>query len=188
MARAAAGMRPSAARTMTLCALLAALTAAGALFKIPFWPAPITLQSLFAMLGGLILGARRGALAQILYMLLGLAGLPIFAGGGGIGYVVTPRFGYVAGFILCAFLTGAAARRLRARTFPRLLLCCALGAVGLYAVGLPYMYIALRLSGVVITPWQTVVSGLILFLPGDALKCAACAALAPRIRRAMGMG
>lgn len=78
-------------RTMVLCAMFVVLIAAGAWIKIPVPVVPFTLQYLFTMLAGILLGGRRGALAVCAYLALGLAGLPIFAQGGGLSYLLQPR-------------------------------------------------------------------------------------------------
>ena len=70
-------------RIMTLSALFAVLTALGAFIRIPFPLVPITLQTFFVFLSGTLLGSRAGALAQVLYVGMGLIGLPVFTGGGG---------------------------------------------------------------------------------------------------------
>ncbi len=69
-------------RIMTLSALFAVLTALGAFIRIPFPLVPITLQTFFVFLSGTLLGSRAGALAQVLYVGMGLIGLPVFTGGG----------------------------------------------------------------------------------------------------------
>ncbi|TET40117.1 MAG: biotin transporter BioY, partial [Elusimicrobia bacterium] len=78
---------------MILCALFAALTAVGGLIAVPlpFTPVPITLQTFFTFLAGAILGKYLGALSQIIYLLLGVIGLPVFAkGSSGIGVLLGP--------------------------------------------------------------------------------------------------
>ena len=77
-------------KDLTLCALFVALIAAGAFIKIPVPVVPFTLQTLFTMLAGLLLGAKRGCTAVCIYIILGLMGLPIFASGGGPGYIFQP--------------------------------------------------------------------------------------------------
>ena len=74
-------------KSMIYCGLFTALIAAGAFIKIPVPVVPFTLQYLFTMLAGLFLGSRRGMISVVAYMLLGLAGLPIFSEGGGIWYI-----------------------------------------------------------------------------------------------------
>ena len=84
-------------KDMIMCALFTALIAVGAFIKVPVPVVPFTLQFLFTMLAGLIMGGRLGAISVGLYAVLGLVGLPIFAEGGGIWYVLKPSFGYIIG-------------------------------------------------------------------------------------------
>lgn len=83
-------MRREKTKDMILCGMFVALIAAGAFIKIPIPVIPFTLQYLFTMMAGLLLGPKKGCLAVLIYILLGLMGLPIFAQGGGIGYLVSP--------------------------------------------------------------------------------------------------
>ena len=94
-------------QNMVITALFTALIAAGAYIRIPVPVCPFTLQFLFTTLAGLILGKNRGAAAVSLYVIIGLAGVPVFTGGGGIGYILQPTFGYLIGFIAGAYITGA---------------------------------------------------------------------------------
>ncbi len=92
---------------MTFCAIFTALIAVGAFIKIPVPPIPFTLQTMFVVLAGLMLGGNMGtASVLLLYMILGLIGIPIFTGGGGIGYVLKPTFGYIIGFCVGAYAIG----------------------------------------------------------------------------------
>lgn len=99
-------------RSMVYCALFTALIAVGAFIRVPVPVVPFTLQYLFTMLAGLLLGSKRGAVSVAVYVLLGLAGLPIFTEGGGLGYIFKPSFGYLAGFCVGAYLTGYLAEQL----------------------------------------------------------------------------
>src|SRR3989339_2038370 len=94
---------------MMFAALFAALTAAVSPIKIPlgFTPVPITLQTLMVLLSGAMLGPYYGALAMILYILVGALGLPVFAGGGsGIGALLGPSGGYLFSYFIAAFVIG----------------------------------------------------------------------------------
>ncbi|MDD4316597.1 MAG: biotin transporter BioY [Clostridia bacterium] len=84
-------------RTQTLVhiALMTAITAALSFVRIPFFPVPFTLQTLAAMLAGILLKRWAGVSSQVLYLLLGLSGLPLFSQGGGIAYIFNPTFGYL---------------------------------------------------------------------------------------------
>ncbi|GAB3064828.1 biotin transporter BioY [Salinicoccus sesuvii] len=87
-------------------ALFAALIAVGAQIRLPIGPVPVTFQVPMALLAGLLLGPRLGALSTIVYLLMGLVGLPVFAGGGGIATVFSPTFGFIVGLIPAAFFAG----------------------------------------------------------------------------------
>lgn len=83
------------------------LTAVGAQIVIPTVPVPFTLQTLFVLLSGAMLGARKGAAAQIAYLMMGASGLPVFAGfSGSVLRLVGPTGGYLLAFPIAAFLTG----------------------------------------------------------------------------------
>ncbi len=87
-------------------AVFAALTGASAYVRIPFFPVPFTLQTLFVYLSGITLGKKYGMASQGLFLTLGLIGLPVFTGGGGPASVLQPTFGYLAAFPLAAWLAG----------------------------------------------------------------------------------
>ena len=170
-------------RNLLLCALFAALTAVGAFLKVPFAFSAITLQFFFTALSGILLGAKVGALSQLLYVALGLLGLPVFTLGGGVGYALYPTFGFLLGLIPAAYVVGRVNGNSRAPR--RIALACFAGLAALYAVGLPYMALILNVyQGRGMGAWALAVAGLLPYLPGDCVKIAACAYLAPRILRA----
>jgi len=87
--------------------MFSALIAVGAFIRIPVPVVEfITLQTLFVNLAGLILGKKYGAVSVAVYIAAGLAGAPVFAAGGGPGYIVRPTFGYILGFLAGAFIAG----------------------------------------------------------------------------------
>lgn len=89
-------------RNLSLMALFAALTAVGAFITIPVPPVPFSLQIFFAILAGALLGSRQGAMSIVIYLLLGLCGLPVFTKGAGLSYLLQPTFGYLLGFVPAA--------------------------------------------------------------------------------------
>ena len=93
-------------RSLILAALLGALTAIGAWLQIPVGITSITLQFLFTAFAGVLLGWKWGAVSQLLYVAIGLLGLPVFTQGGGIGYVLQPSFGFLLGLIPAAAVIG----------------------------------------------------------------------------------
>ena len=100
-------------RSLILAALLGALTAIGAWLQIPVGITSITLQFLFTAFAGVLLGWKWGAVSQLLYVAIGLLGLPVFTQGGGIGYVLQPSFGFLLGLIPAAAVIGALTPRHR---------------------------------------------------------------------------
>ena len=101
-------------KSMAEISLFAVLSAVGARIMIPVPFVPFTLQTLVCMLAGFALGARKGAASQLLYMLMGLVGIPVFTSAAGPAAVFMPSFGYIPGFVCCAWICGALAER-RAR-------------------------------------------------------------------------
>ena len=147
-------------------ALFVVVTAIGAQVRIPlpFTPVPVTGQTFFVILSGLTLGSRLGGTTQLLYVLLGITGLPFFSGGkGGWSILAGPTGGYLVGFVLAAWLAGHFAR-------PRKNLFTTVGALGLASLsilllGTFWLGISLHLS-----PAAAIQQGLLPFLVGDALK------------------
>ena len=174
-------------KSMILAALLAALTAVGALIRIPTPISSFSLQVLFVAMSGVLLGSKWGLLSQLTYILLGLVGLPIFVSGGGPGAMLQPTFGFLLGMAAMSWLVGFIIER-RAAKFFTICWACALGLIPLYAIGLPYMHVILTVyMKLGQTIWDTVWGGMIIFLPWDALKivvtAALCVKLYPALRR-----
>lgn len=169
-------------RTMTRVALFAALTAVGAFIRIPLGYSSITLQTFFTAMAGCVLGPWYGALSQMVYVALGLVGLPIFTQGGGIGYLMQPTCGFLIGLIPAAWVIGRIAGR---KPEPKQIVpACLLGYGVLYAIGVPYMALILNTvlgkgMGFSAIMW----AGMIPFLPGDMIKILCIALLMPPILR-----
>ena len=89
-------------KTMILCSLFTALVAIGAFIRIPLPVTVFTMQFIFVLLAGLLLGSKRGALSVFMYVLIGFVGFPIVTEGGGPTYLLKPTFGYLLAFILAA--------------------------------------------------------------------------------------
>ena len=167
-------------RKLVYTALFAALTAAGAFLRIPLGVSSITLQCLFTAMAGVLLGAGCGALSQAVYVALGLIGLPIFTTGGGFAYVLQPTFGFLLGLIPAAAVIGALTRKNFG--FVHLALACCAGLAVLYLIGLPYLHgICTLYLHKQRTIWETMMGGMIIFLPWDALKIVAVALLGQRL-------
>jgi biotin transport system substrate-specific component len=152
----------------------AALTGLAAQIAVPVpgSPVPVTGQTFAALLVGTALGAGRGFLSLALYALVGMAGVPWFAGGA--SGVAAPSFGYVLGMILASTVVGALARRGADRSVPRMAGTMLLGSAIIYAVGVPYLGVATGMSAS-----ASIAAGLTPFLIGDALKAALAMGLLP---------
>ena len=173
-------------REMVLCALFIALVAVGAFIRIPVGTDVYTLQFLFTLLAGLLLGARLGAVAVGVYVLMGLVGIPVFASGGGPSYILQPTFGYLVGFVCQAYLTGAVARAGAGEpTFKRVLGACLVGMAIVYLLGISYFYIASNyIVDAPITLWLALWYCGILQVVPDFLLCLAAAFIGIRCRKA----
>ncbi len=108
--------------------------------EIPFYPVPLTLQTLVVLLLGPALGARLAAASVALYLIEGLAGLPVFAGAlAGPAYMAGPTGGYLIGFLAAAALIGFAADRRWDRSWIRLLVSLTLGHAVVFAFGFAWL-------------------------------------------------
>ncbi|RLB91382.1 MAG: biotin transporter BioY [Deltaproteobacteria bacterium] len=171
-------MPPSIQLKMTVyTALFAALIAMGAFIAIPLGPVPIVLQNMFILLAVIILGPVWGLACVGIYLLIGLAGLPVFAGGtSGIGKLFGPTGGYLIAYLPAVFVTGAISKGLK-KSITADVLAMITGSLIVYAIGVPWLKMAFSLS------WQkAIAAGMVPFLIGDGLKIAAAAFMAKKIR------
>jgi len=158
-----------------LASLLATLTAVGAFVRVPMIPVPFTLQTFFVLLAGNLLGPYWGAISMIVYLLLGLVGLPVFAGGSGLGIVLSPTFGYLVGFPVAAYFVGKKRSFVnvepRKKSFYLLFFYQVLGLMIIYVCGIIYMFCIKTFYGGESFPiTQTVLVGFVVFIPGLIIK------------------
>ncbi|MBQ7052643.1 MAG: biotin transporter BioY [Clostridia bacterium] len=173
-------MRSTSVHRLTLCALMCALCAVLSQIQIPLPPVPLSLSLLAVYLGGLLLGARGGAAAAGVYVALGAAGIPVFAGfSGGFSALLGPTGGFLLGYIPCAYITGALSVRLGGTRSAALLSMLA-GTAVCYALGTAHFMLV---SGAALS--AALAACVLPFIPGDLLKMALAAHLAPRLRAAM---
>ncbi|WP_430592989.1 biotin transporter BioY [Humidisolicoccus flavus] len=159
-----------------------ALIAGGALFTalmaqvfIPLYPVPITGQTLAVLVVGSALGAWRGAASLTLYAIIGLLGAPVFqSGASGIAAFMSPSGGFIIGFIFAAFITGWLAQRRWDRNFKWATLAYFAGSAVPFIIGLPWLAATLGLDAS-----QTLMVGLVPFIPGGIIKALIAAALIP---------
>ncbi|HEY5518288.1 MAG TPA: biotin transporter BioY [Cellulomonas sp.] len=179
--------RSSAATDVALVATFAAFIAVCAILPaipVPGSAVPITLQTFGVMLAGLVLGARRGALAALLYLAVGAAGLPVFAGGaGGVGVFASLSAGYLLAFPLAAALAGYLATR-----------ACGLRPsvryVALFASATAASLLVIHPIGIAVMGWRgglSVSEALVAgsrYIPGDLIKNLLAALVASAVLRA----
>lgn len=165
-------------RTLVYCALMAALIAVGAWisFPLPPFPGKLTLQLVAVFLCAATLPPKPAALSILVYIFMGLVGVPIFSEGGGLQYLLRPTFGYVLGFLAAAPLMSWMLRTPKLAKFsflPRYAMAAASGLLVIYAIGAPYMAAVLTFSlGKPTSLWTAIYTGCILFLPVDIAKAA----------------
>ena len=170
-------------RNITLIALFAALIAVlGLIPKLTLISGiPITAQSLGVMLCGTVLGARRGALAVLLFLLLVALGLPLLAGGrGGLGVFASPTVGFLVGFPIAAFVTGLLTTRLT-----KLSIGVASGIAAVVG-GIVVLYIPGIVGAALVADvsLQTATAWMLPFIPGDIIKAALAGAITATLARA----
>ena len=141
--------------------------------QVPFYPVPITMQTFVVLAIGMAYGWRLGGATLLLYLAQGAAGLPVFAKGGGIAYMMGGTGGYLLGFVLAAALVGWLAERGWDRNVATTALAMLIGSVVIYLPGLLWL-------GAIFT-WEKPILewGLYPFLIGDAFKLALAAAVMP---------
>ena len=170
-------------RDMSFVALFAALTAACAVFppfQPPFVPAPIVVQNIGVMLAGSILGARRGSLALLLFVVLVAVGMPILTGWrGGFGVILGPTGGFVLSWIPAAFAVGwLVERNWRRLGFWSLLLFNVIGGIGVvYLIGIPWLAVVAGME------LDKAVVGSAIFVPGDLAKAVVASIAALIVKR-----
>lgn len=171
-------------KVSVMSAIMAALSLVA--IPLPFSPLPITLQSLGAMLAGLVLGPVGGTWAVLLYLTLGSIGLPVFAGGrSGTEAILGPSGGYLIGFLPGAWITGMLSTKSKnlfrtfskAKRFCVYMVSCLLGGIVIV-----HLFGIIHLARVTYIPLlDAMLIGTVPFLPGDTFKAIAASILASRI-------
>jgi biotin transport system substrate-specific component len=170
---------------------ITALTAAAAQVSVPlpFTPVPFTLQPMVVLLGGAALGARLGMASQVLYLLLGAAGLPLFAASPvlpqGLFRLLGPTGGYLLSYPLAAFVAGSLAERGFDRRYGTSVLAMAAGLAVVFTCGVLWLaWFAAPAPAGLSVALQT---GLYPFLPADLVKICLAAGVMPGIWRLVGL-
>jgi biotin transport system substrate-specific component len=152
--------------------------------KLPFTPVPITGQTFAVLLGGMAVGPRRAAAGMLLYLGVGLVGLPWFASGtGGLSMLSNPSFGYLLGFLVAATGLGYLSSARFDRRPLTVLVAMVAGDLVIYLFGATWLAVDLHLGA-----GSAIALGVTPFLIGDALKTLAAMGLLPTAWRLLGPG
>jgi biotin transport system substrate-specific component len=159
-------------RLLLLALLGSALLTISAKLEVPFYPVPMTMQTLVVLLLGMAYGARLGAATVLLYLAEGAMGLPVFAGtperGIGLAYMMGPTGGYLVGFVLSAAITGWLTER--RHDWPALVLAVAAGSIVVFIPGVLWLAHLIGFE-------QSIAHGVVPFLWGTLVKGAIAVAL-----------
>lgn len=166
-------------KNLILISFLAALT--GILSQIalplPFTPVPVNLATLGVCLSGVLLGSKNGALSQIVYILLGILGIPVFSNfSSGIGILVGPTGGYILGYVVAAFAIGLLTKQGLTK-MPNYLISMTLGIILCYILGTIWFMIITKN-----TLYQSLIMCVLPFIPGDILKIVLASLLSVKLR------
>ena len=176
--------KKSFARDIVYIAIFVVLMVIFTLFvSIPFFPVPLTFQTVICVMAGLLLGAKRAGLSMFIYVFMGLVlAIPVFSGGkGGPGMVVSPTFGYIIAFIPTAAAAGAVRGKLPTASLKRYITAATAAFFVCYAIGIPYFLIIWRFYMVNTDIWQAALTFNILYMPKDLILCLAAAFLSKKL-------
>ncbi len=170
-------------REMALVSMFAALACAGGLL-LRFGGAgvvPYSILPFIALLSGVLLGSRLGALSMTVYLFTGLVGVPVFGSApyGGLTYFIKPSAGFLFGFIATAYITGKIVEKLGRRTLLTFIPACMAGLAVLYVIGLPYFYVIMNyFAGKAINVWGVLKLGFLPFIGFDLVKAVVASVIA----------
>ena len=168
----------SSLRGMAYASMFGALTAVGAYIMIPLPLVPITLQTLFVILAGSLLGGYLGALSQVVYILLGVIGLPVFSGGkAGFGVLIGPTGGYLIGFVVGALVIGKLTSLRRDPGLLWMMGSMLAGIAIIYTLGIAQLMLVAKLGFI-----KAISVGLLPPLPGEIIKIVVAAFICRKIR------
>ncbi len=163
-----------------LIALMAALLVVSARLSLAIGPIPITMQTLAVILTGLLLGPRVGWLVPGLYLLMGLIGFPVFTGGGGIGYLVKPTFGFLLGFVPATYVAGYLYhQKWFKRDFINVIIASFTGMLIIYLFGFGYIPLAGIFFGSELAVLAAILPSLPFMVIGDCIKIIGLAMVVP---------
>lgn len=174
-------------KELTTCALFTALIAVGAFIKIdiplPMYTMHFTFQWFFVLMASFLLGAKLAATSVIVYLCIGLVGVPVFAAGGGPAYIFRPGFGFLLGFVAAAYLIGFITERIGKIHIATLVFAATGGLVVYYAIGAVYFYCINNFYASTPVSWSVViVEYCLITVAPDFILCALAAVFSEKLR------
>ncbi len=173
-------------RSMVLASLFAALLSISSYIYIPIGPVPHTLQVFVVLLSGLVLGSRWGGTSVLLWIMIGVFGVPVFAQGkAGAAVLLGPTGGFLFGFMVCAVIIGWITEK-KQLTFTQSLLSMMIGLVVIYGIGMIGFMMSFKYFLHKPMTWEKAVSlAVVPFLPFDIIKAVGAAYVGVRVKRAL---
>ena len=148
------------------------ILAVSARIQVPFYPVPVTMQTLAVMVIAMAYGSKLGTATLFSYLFAGFIGAPVFAGGAGFAYMAGPTGGYLAGFLLAGVVLGALADRGWTRNWQTTAAAMLVGTSIIYLLGVAWLSQLIGLD-------KAITFGLVPFIYGDILKLVIAAASVP---------
>ena len=144
--------------------------------QVPFWPVPMTMQTFVIFLIGMTYGVRLSFATVALYLFEGAAGLPVFASGGGIAYLIGPTAGYLYGMLFASVAISYLANLGFSKTYIKATLSLLIGSIIIFSIGIIYL-------GSIISFEKAIAAGLLPFIPSELFKIALAVSLIPTIQK-----
>ena len=151
------------------------LLAVSAKVQVPFWPVPMTMQTFVVFLIGMTYSVRLSFLTLLAYLIEGAIGIPVFAAGGGIMYLMGPTAGYLYGMLIAVIVISYFANHGYGSSYIKSALALILGSFFIFAIGILYL-------GSIIGYSKALQAGLIPFIPSEIFKIALAVAIIPTIQ------
>ena len=152
------------------------LLAISAKIQLPFWPVPMTMQTFVIFLIGMTYSVRLSFITVSMYLFEGALGLPVFASGGGIAYLVGPTSGYLYGMLISSVVISYLANLGFSKTYFKTSISLLIGSFIIFLFGILYL-------GSIIGYEKAIIAGLLPFIPSELFKIALAVSLIPTIQK-----
>tara|TARA_A100000164_G_scaffold180688_1_gene160558 strand:- start:45 stop:608 length:564 start_codon:yes stop_codon:yes gene_type:complete len=152
------------------------LLAISAKIQLPFWPVPMTMQTFVIFLIGMTYSVRLSFITVSIYLFEGALGLPVFASGGGIAYLVGPTSGYLYGMLISSVVISYLANLGFSKTYFKTSISLLIGSFIIFLFGILYL-------GSIIGYEKAIIAGLLPFIPSELFKIALAVSLIPTIQK-----